>query len=131
MLVALLHGAKEMLASVLHPFHRSAEQLCSCHDGDILRIDAKLRTEAATHVGGRDAQAVFVETKQGRQRIEEIMRLLGGRIHDQRAVGLAAFDRDTAPLDRMRPAAMRPEALAENMRGVPKRGIDVAITEPV
>src|ERR1700720_3803252 len=129
MLVALLHGIEEMLAPILDPFYRAAEQLGGRHHGDIFRVDAELRAEAAAHVGRRNAQAVLIETEQRRERVEQIMRLLGRRINDQRTIRLAAFDHDAATFDRVRPAAMGPEALAENMRGAPEGGIDVAIAE--
>jgi len=60
-LVALLRRVGEMLAAVLDPFDRPAQQSRGRDDGDILGIDAKLWAKAATDIGCRHAQAAFVE----------------------------------------------------------------------
>src|SRR5262244_4282570 len=130
-LVSFLDGAEEMLAPILDPFHRAAEQLGGRGYGDVFGVDAKLRTEAAADIGRRNAQAVLIDTERRGERIEEIVRFLGRGIHGQRAVRPAVFDSDATTFDRVRRTAMGPKALAKNMGGVRECGIDVAITEAV
>ena len=67
-LVALLRGVGEMLAPVLDPFDRALEQLRRRHHRDVLRIDAKLRTEAAADIGRHHAQPALVDVEQRGQR---------------------------------------------------------------
>src|SRR5258708_30103155 len=86
MLVSFLHSAKEVLAPILDPFHRAADELCGRRHGDIFGVDAKLRTEAAADIGGRNPQAVLIHAERRRKRIEKIMRLLGRCINRHSAL---------------------------------------------
>ena len=75
-LIALLRRIGEMLAAVLDPFDRAAQQRRGGDDRDVLGIDAQLRAETAADIGRRHPQPVFVEIDVVGERVTQIMRLL-------------------------------------------------------
>jgi len=110
-LVAFLGGIGEMLTTVFDPFDRSLEELGGSDNGDVLRIDAKLGTEAAPHLRSRHPQPAFVESNERGQRLKEVVSLLRGSPHGNGVI--APFGNEPAPFDRMRGAAMLPKLLVE------------------
>ena len=126
-LVALLRGVGEMLAPVLDPFDRAPDQLGGRHHRDVFRIDAELGTEAAADVGGRDPQPALVEIEQRGQRLEQVVRLLGRGPDRHPAVDTAALGDQAAAFDRMGGAAVLPELLVEDVRGLGEGGRGVAV----
>jgi hypothetical protein len=63
-LVALLMRAEKILAAVLDPFHRTADEARACGNAGVFRIDRALRAEAAADVGRDDVHLVVVELEE-------------------------------------------------------------------
>ena len=120
-LVALLRRIGEVLAPVLDPLDRAPKELGRGHDRDVLRIDAELGTEAATDIGRLDPQPRLLEIKERRERLEQIVRLLGRGPDCDRIVGVQ-LGQNAAALDRMPGAAVLPEIFLKDMRGLLEGG---------
>jgi hypothetical protein len=56
---ACMARSEEMLAAVLRPFDRSTEEASQVRHDDLLRVELGLHAEAATYVGGHNANPVF------------------------------------------------------------------------
>ena len=124
-LVALLRRIGKMLAAVLDPFHRAAQQCRRGDDRDVLRIDAELGPETAADIGRRDAQPAFVELDIVGEGRAQIVRLLRRSPHRRFAIG--DLRQDAAAFHRMRGAAMNPQILVHDMRGLAEGRLDVAV----
>ena len=92
-------------------------------------VYAKLGPEAAADIGCRDTQPALVEIEQRGQRLEEIVRLLGGGPHRHHVI--APLRENAAAFDRMGGAAMLPELFVEDMRGLVEGRIGVAVDDLV
>ena len=118
-----------MLAAVLGPFHRAAEQRRGGDHRDFLGIDAKFRPEAAADIGRRHAQPAFVEIDIVGDGGAQIVRLLGRR--PDRGFAIRDLGEDAAALHRMAGAAMHPQILANDMRRLGEGRVDVPIRDLV
>ena len=75
-LVALLRGRDEVLAAILDPFHRAAEQQRRERGDDLLLIEHEFRAEAAADVGRDHADLVLVAAEQIAEKAHRHMRRL-------------------------------------------------------
>ena len=116
-LVALLVGAKKILAPVLDPFHRPSEHFCAGRDARIFRIDRALGAEAPAYIRRDHMHLVVVEVEHVEQPALDAMRPLRGNV-DRVAVrdGVVARHQPAA-LHEERPAAVDRDALAHHMGG--------------
>ncbi len=128
-LVALLRRIGEMLAAVLDPFHRAAEQRRGGDHRDVLGIDAKLRPEAAADIGRRHPQPAFVEIDIVGEGGAQIVRLL--RRSPDHGLAIGDLCENAAAFHRMAGAAMHPQIVAHHMRRLGESRIDVAISDLV
>ena len=128
-LIALLGGAQKMLAPVLDPFHRPAQLQRRRRDHGFLRIEDRLRPKAAADIGRDHADRFQFAAEQVGEHAAADMRRLRARPHRQQiGCGVVAGEH-RARLDRHAAAAVLPELILEDMRGVGEGGIDVAVSK--
>src|SRR5262249_20241787 len=77
-LIALLDGADAMLATVLHPLQRRAEQTGGTDDRYLLRVDAILRAKSAAYVRRDDAHEIVRQSCRRDDGLVQIVRHLRG-----------------------------------------------------
>ena len=76
-LVALADGGDEILAAVLHPSQRPAEQQRRGRQRQLLGMERRLRSEAAAGVGRHHADALLADAERRHQDLLGAMRRLG------------------------------------------------------
>ena len=128
-LVALLGRAQKMLATVLDPLYRPAKFQRRRRDHGLLGIEDRLRPKSAADVGRDHADRFQLPAKQVGQHAAPDMRRLGARPHRQHIGRGIVAGEHRARLDRHAAAAMLPELVLEDMRGVGEGGIDIAVCE--
>ena len=128
-LIALLRRIGEMLAAVLNPFHRAAQQGRGGDRGDVLGIDAQLWAKPAADVGRGNAQPAFVEIDVIGQRVLQIVGLLRRGPHLRLAAGV--LRQDAAAFHGMRGAAVDPKVLVHDVGGLGECRLAVAIGDLV
>ena len=117
-----------MLAAILLPFHRPAELHRRGRDHRLLRIERRLRAEAAADQRGDDADRFQIALEQVRQGAAAQMRRLRRRPDIEHVGrGVVARQHRTA-FERHRRAAMHVELDLEHMRRIPECAVDVAIS---
>src|SRR5262245_20012745 len=105
-----------MLAAILDPLHRPAEQTRRQRDHDLLRIDQVFASEAAPDLRGDDTQLLVIDAEQPNKREAHLVRALS-RSPQRRALFQRIVARQRpASLDRMRAAAV---LLERERKGVP------------
>src|SRR6185312_12156422 len=103
---AFLNRRQEMLAAVLDPFDRPAEQAGSKWHDNFFRINEVFGAEPAADIRRDDTKLIIIDVKQVDERHAYFMRALGRR-PQRRAVLDYIVMRENAPaLNRMRAAAM-------------------------
>ena len=128
-LVALLGGAQKMLAAVLDPFHRPAKLQRRRRDHGFLGIEDRLRPKTAADVGRDHADRFQLAAEQVGEHAAADMRRLRTRPHRQHIGRGIVAGEHRARLDRHAAAAVLPELILEDMRGVGEGGIDVAVSK--
>ena len=128
-LVALADGGDEILAAVLHPFQRPAQQQRRGRQRQLLGMERRLRPEAAAGVGRHHADALLADAERRHQDLLGAMRRLGVGVDRQRVVDRIDAHRDAARLDRMAAALVQAEALLDAMRRLGERAVDVAVVD--
>ena len=113
-LVALLRDRQQVLASRLDEAHRPTECARQERDQDVLRVDDRLRTEAAADVLRDDAHRVLGDREVTRQQPPQDLRRLRRRPHGGLAQLTVPARRDRARLHRHAGAAMQMEVLAQH-----------------
>jgi hypothetical protein len=128
-LVALAAGRDEILAAVLHPFQRAAQQQRGRRQRQLLGIERGLGPEAAAGVGRHHADVLFGQSERLDHDLPRAMRHLGVGVHGQRIVDRIEPYCDAARLDRMAAALVQAEARGDAMRGLRERAVDVAVVD--
>ena len=128
-LVALLGGAHKMLAAILDPFHRPAQLQRRRRDHGFLGIKDRLRPKTAADVGRDHADRFQLAAEQVGEHAAADMRRLRARPHRQHIGRGIVAGEHRARLDRHAAAAVLPELILEDMRGVGEGGIDVAVSK--
>ena len=131
MLVALLDGGEKMLAPVLDPFDRPAQEEACASERHLLRIHHELGAEAAADVRRHDPQLIFIETQHSHEKAAHLVGELRRRPERQPVlVGVVDGDR-AASLDRVRAAAVLLEIDADAPRGAREgiRGVAIGLLE--
>ena len=118
-----------MLAAVLDPFDRTAQQGRGGDRGDVLGIDAQFWAKPAADVGRGDAQPAFVEIDVIGQRVLQIVGLLRRGPDLRFAVG--DLHQDAAAFHGMRGAAMDPKVLVHDVGGLGECRVAVAVSDLV
>ena len=116
-----------MLAPVLDPLDRPAEQARGQHDHQLLVVQEVLAAEPAADIGRDDANAALVGAQHLYQPGADLVRHLGRR-PDRGPVldRVVACDRSSA-LDRMRGTAMLDERFVRDMRRAHERSVAIAV----
>ena len=128
-LVALLGGGDEMLAAILDPLHRRLQAQRGEGDDGLFGIEHQLRPEAAAHIGGHDADAVFVHPQQVAEDALAGMGCLGGAPHGQAFVHRVVARQHAPAFHGLGDAPVLPVALADDMGGGGEDAGVVAITQ--
>ena len=126
-LIALLRRIGEMLAAILDPFDRTAQQGRGGDRGDVFGIDAQLWAKTAADVRRGDAQPAFVEIDIIGQRVLQIVGLLRGGPDLGFAVG--DLHQDAAAFHGMRGAAMDPKVLMHDVGGLGECRVAIAVND--
>ncbi len=118
-----------MLAAILDPFHRPAELERGGRDDGLLRIEDGLRPEAAADVGRDHADRFEFAAEELGEHAAADMRRLRARPDGQQIAHRIVARHDRAGFHRHAAAAVLPDRLAEDMRGLLKSRVDIAIGE--
>ena len=124
-LVALLGAGGEMLAPVLDPLDRPAEQQRGKRDGDLLGIGDELGPEPAADRRRHHADAPRLATQHAGDQIAPGMRRLGRAPEREQIVHRVVAGQRPPAFDRMAAAAMDREAGCEDA-GSREGGLDIA-----
>ena len=127
-LIALLRSCDEMLEAILDPFDRPLEDDGAQRNADVFGVENELRSEAAAHIRGHDADRVLVETQHVAKHAQCGVRHLGRGPHRQTLIVRVACRNGSAALDRVTPATMLPKGFLEYVPRRRERSLYVAVS---
>ena len=118
-----------MLAPVLDPLDRPAQEHRRRGDGHLLGIERRLGAEAAARRRHRDAHLMLGQAQRlAQQRLGAVRHLAVDR--DAQPVAVAPRD-EAARLDRMAAALVEPETLRDAQRRAGEAALDIAVIDAV
>ena len=127
LLIAFLDRGQKVLAAVLDPFDRAAEQAgCERHH-HLLGIDQVLGAEAATDIGRDDAQLLVVQPEQLHQRHADLVRALRRGPHRGPPLARIVAGKHAAAFHRMGAAAVLEQRQRDPVGGGRERTLAVAV----
>ncbi len=128
-LVALLGGGDEVLAAVLDPFHRPAQEQRGERNHRLLLVEHELRSEAAADIRRHDPHAVLVAPQELGEHAHADVRRLCRAEHRQPVFVLIVVRHEAAALDRVAAAAIDAKLFPDNMRCTGEGRGNIAVTK--
>ena len=129
-LVAFLCRAQKMLAPVFDPFHRPGHLQRRRGDHRLFGIKDRLGSKAAADIGRDHADRLQIAVEQIGQRLAaEMRRLRSGPDREQVGRRIVTGEH-RARFHRHAAAAMLPKRFGEDVRGVRKGRVGVAVGQP-
>ncbi len=126
MMVARMRRSEQVFAAILDPAHRVVARKRQGREDDLLRVEPRLRAEAAADIGGDDADAARLDLKKFGERDAHRVRRLGRGIDDDLVEPMVVKSDDGAAFERQPRLPVHAEFAGHGKRGGAGRSGDIA-----